>query len=173
MGKDAPQVVVLDASVLINFLCIDRAELLAHTAQSVLITEHVVAEVTDDFPDQLSRLNAAISSGLFQVVSVTDVNELASIADLRRVTKARLGFGECSAIAVAVQRGFHIAVDDGAAIKQIRKLYPLLTVQNTQDLMLLLIRAGILPVEDADSIKDDWKQSHSFALKLTSFRELL
>ena len=46
MGKDAPIILILDASVLINFLCIGRTDLLQHHPASIVITEHVPAEVT-------------------------------------------------------------------------------------------------------------------------------
>jgi predicted nucleic acid-binding protein len=46
MGKDAPIILILDASVLINFLCIGRTDLLQHHPASIVITEHVTDEVT-------------------------------------------------------------------------------------------------------------------------------
>jgi predicted nucleic acid-binding protein len=173
MGTDAPHILIVDSSVLINFLRIDRADLLARSGAQILVTEHVVAEVTEDYPDQLVRLNSALAQNLLRVVSITDVNELKSIAELRQKTEARLGIGECSAIVVAHHRACHIAIDDGAAIRQIKKTYPSVTIHKTVDLMVRLIQDGALSVEDADSIREDWRNNHSFTIRLNSFGELL
>ena len=173
MGTDAPPILIVDSSVLINFLRIDRIDLLSSSAAQVSITEHVVAEITAEYPDQLECLNGAIARGRLDVISIDDPKELAEIARLRRITNARLGIGECSAIVVAVARGFHIAMDDSAAIKHIRRTLPTLSVHTTKDLMVALVRSDALSVEEADSIATTWSAHHSFTLKIKSFRDLI
>lgn len=70
---------------------------------------------------------------------------------LKLGSEQQLGAGECSAIAVAI--------DGNRAVKRaIREVGAKLEVVRTADLMVSLIRAGILDVAAADRIKDDWTQ---------------
>jgi predicted nucleic acid-binding protein len=85
----------------------------------------------------------------------------------------RLGVGECSAIAVAVSRGYELGIDDEAAIKQIQSLKLNVNVHRIRDIMVAIIRAGQLSVQDADAIKVDWETNHRFRQKFKSFGELL
>jgi hypothetical protein len=48
-----------------------------------------------------------------------------------------------------------------------------LVVLRTQEIMVALIRASVLMVEEADQVKADWEQNHRFRLKARSFRDLL
>jgi predicted nucleic acid-binding protein len=45
-------IVVADTPVLINFLRIDRMDLIDHHPERFLATHHVEAEITSDYPDQ-------------------------------------------------------------------------------------------------------------------------
>ncbi len=167
MGTDAPQtILILDASVLINFLRVDRMDIFQDYEARLLVTEHV-------YPDQLLRLTAAIHRRTVEVVTVADPSELSLIAHIRTATSNRLGIGECSAIAVAKKRGFGLAIDDKAALKFARALAPAIRILTTQDLVLSLIRCGALDVPSADRLKDDWASAHRFRLKIGSFAELL
>ena len=174
MGTDAPKtILILDASVLINFLRVDRIDLFQNYRARLCVTEHVVSEVTNVYPDQLLRLDAAVQSGMVEVVVVTDPSELSLIAHVRTTSANRLGIGECSAIAVAERRGFALGIDDKAARKFARTLSPTLLILTTQDLVLSLIHCGVLTVAAADKLKDDWAKSHRFRLKIASFADLL
>jgi hypothetical protein len=85
-----------------------------------------------------------------------------------------LGAGECSAIAVAIRRRYPIAIDDNRAVKRaIREVGAKLEVVRTADVMVRLIRAGVLDIATADRIKDDWELHHRFKIKADSFRDLL
>ena len=88
-------------------------------------------------------------------------------------TTGRLGAGECSAIALAVHRGYILAIDDRLAIRHAREADASLRILATQDLMVSMIREGLLEVEEADRIKRDWATRHRFRLRLDSFRELI
>jgi predicted nucleic acid-binding protein len=109
-------ILMTDTSFLINFLNVDRVDLLAKYPGKFLITEHVVEEITVDFTDQINRLNTAINENILTVVSVNDESELAIYNDL--IKEGRLGQGECSAIACAICRKYCLAIDDVRAIKQ-------------------------------------------------------
>ena len=165
-------IVVADTSVLINFLRIDRMDLIGRHPKRFLATDHVGAEITSSYPEQRERYQAAVASGLLDTCSVVDPEEVALF--LKLGPGQQLGAGECSAIAVAIRRRYPIAIDDNRAIKRaIREVGAKLEVVRTTDLMVSLIRAGILDVAAADRIKDEWAQYHRFKIKTDSFQELL
>jgi predicted nucleic acid-binding protein len=103
---------IADTSVLINFLKIDRISLLGKHSPRCAITDHVLAEITDFYPDQQSRLNAAIHEAYVEVTPVTADAEIDLFARLQGLPSRPLGAGECSAIAVALTRGYSLAMDD-------------------------------------------------------------
>lgn len=168
-------VVVADTSVLINFLKIDRMDLLGRYPGRLIATDHVESEVAEDYPEQRARYIAAVASSLLATCLVTDPAERALF--FRLGPGMRLGAGECSAIAVAITRGYAIAIDDSRAIKTALREADAkgakLTVLRTQEIMLALIRTSVLTINQADQIKADWEQNHRFLLKTQLFRDLL
>jgi predicted nucleic acid-binding protein len=133
--------VLLDTSVLINFLAIDRVDLIAgHPDFRFFVTEHVRSEVTTHYGEQLVRLEKALSDGGLEETRVESIEELALFAQLSR--NPRLGLGECAAIAAAISRTHTLAIDDEAARKTALEHAPGLNVLDTQAIMLSLIRAG-------------------------------
>ena len=162
-------VVITDASVLINFLVLDRAELLARLpTHSFVVTDHVRAEITQHYSDQLQRLEQAFSAGILQEISVSDLAEVQTFASL---TAQGLGVGECSAIAVAMHRHFTLAIDDRQAIKKIANLGCQIAVLTTENVIVLLIQQNVLAIEEADAMKLEWEQNYRFRLMFASFRE--
>jgi hypothetical protein len=162
-------IVITDASVLINFLVLDRVGLLSRlTSVHFVVTEHVRAEITEHFPEQLQRLNVAFETGVIEEISVTDIVEVALFADL---TSKGLGVGECSAIAVAVNRKLTIAIDDKRALKKVARLGYNLEVLGTEQLVVQLIAESVLTTVEADQMKDDWEQNYRFKLSIVSFSE--
>ena len=177
MATLIPAILILDTSVLINFLAIDRAELLARLSSAVLVTQHVVHEVLIDFPQQRERLDAALAAGHLQQIEVTDLAELqifATLVSRSGSRRKRLGAGECSAIAVAVHRNLVLGIEDRQAIKQVQELYPQIDIRRTQDLMVQLIVCDALSVREADIIKQAWSAEHRFEMKgVNSFADLV
>ena len=169
MGKGRP-VVVADASVLLNFLNIDRTDLLSRHSYQFVVTDHVAAEVSDQYPQQQQRFVAAVSAGGVLQTSVSSSEEVSFFGELS--ASGRLGAGECSAIAVAVCRCLILAIDDRRATIQAHRASPTLRILTTQDLMVSLIREGLLDIAEADRIKDEWATRYRFRLKLGSFREI-
>ncbi len=168
-------IVVADTSVLINFLKINRMDLVGRYPGRLLATDHVESELADDYPEQKARYEAAVAAKLLDTCSVTDPAEVALF--LRLGPGLRLGAGECSAVAIAVSRGYAIAIDDNRAIKAALREAELagtkLIVLRTQDIIVALIRASALTVEEADQVKAEWEQRHRFRLKTHSFQDLL
>jgi predicted nucleic acid-binding protein len=168
-------IVVADTSVLINFLKINRMDLVGRYPGRFLATDHVESELADDYPEQRARYQAAVAANLLDTCSVTEPAEVALF--LRLGPGVRLGAGECSAIAVALIRGYPIAIDDGRAITAALQEAALrgakLALLRTQDIMVALIRASVLTIDAADQIKADWEKNHRFRLKARTFRDLL
>lgn len=167
MSDTNKKILITDTSVLINFLNIDRVDLLASFSGSFLITEHVVDEITIDFPDQRTRLNTAIRKQILTVVSVSSEAELALYNELMR--DGRLGAGECSAIAYAINTNCGLVIDDDRARKQAIRLNSKLEILQTQDIVIKLIIENIISVEEADSIKSEWQIKYKFSFKFKSF----
>lgn len=165
------RIVITDTSVLINFLVLDKAGLLARLpAHKFLVTDHVRAEITAHYPEQLQRLEAALTYGVLEEIRVTDLAEVQLFAEL---SAKGLGVGECSAIAVAVQRRLVLAIDDKRAIKKIAASGYHLAILGTESLVVLLIKNEVLTVADADGMKVEWEQRHRFKLTFASFAERL
>ncbi len=164
-------VVITDTSVLINFLVLDLVHVLSRLTEfDFSVTEHVRAEITEHFPEQLQRLNAAFETGSIKEIRVTDIVEVRLFAEL---TTKGLGIGECSAVAVALNRGIRIAIDDKRAIKKIRRLGYNLETISTSDLIVCLIKVAILTVEEADNFKKIWEEEYRFILPFSSFGEFI
>ena len=171
LGEDQPAIIATDASVLINFLRIDRTDLLAGHSHAFLATDHVAAEITDRYPDQQQRFAAAVAAGAISETRVTKPEEIQLFVSL--FAAGRLGAGECSAIALAIHRRYILAIDDRLATTHARRADATLRILATQGLVVSMIREGLLDVSEADRIKQEWATRHRFRLNLASFRDLV
>jgi predicted nucleic acid-binding protein len=167
--------IIADTSVLINFLRIDRMDLIGMHQEQFLATEHVADEISDAYPDQQTRYGSALAAGYLSQVTANDPEELDLF--LRLGQSQRLGAGERSAIAVALNRGWTLAVDDTRAFNQAFREAGLsgrsLERIRTQDVVIALIRSSVLTLAEADAIKRTWAAHHRFRLKIVSFGDLL
>jgi predicted nucleic acid-binding protein len=165
--------VVIDTSTLINFLRIDRFDILARLSKHrFLATDHVRAEVTAHYAAQLARLEAALSSGDLVEISLTSPAEFSAFAAMQSLRV--LGGGECSAIAAACVAMRPLAIDDIPARKKAAAFDPTLRLLDTVDLMVEAIQAGVLTVAEADVIKEEWAKNHRFRKShFGSFADLL
>lgn len=164
-------IVIADTSVLINFLAIDRLDLIERHGCRFLITDHVRHEVLDHYREQFARLKTALERGILEEITLTDQGEVDTF--VRLTSAGSFGYGECSAIAVAIQRGWTLAIDDKRASKEAAARCPTLNIITTQDLMVSMIEGGLLTVAEADAIKDEWETHYKFKLTIQSFSELL
>ncbi|WP_211187166.1 hypothetical protein [Neoroseomonas marina] len=166
-------IVVADTSLVLNFLRLDRMALLGAWRFDVLATDHVSQEITD--PVHRARYAKAEASGHIREEAVTDLAEVAIF--LKLATNSRLGPGERSAIAVALNRGYPLAIDDNRALKRAVAEAGItrqrLVIYRTQDIVLDLIKSGALDVGVANAMKAAWERQHRFKLKFGSFADLL
>ena len=171
MAGEPLRILVLDTSVLVNFLAVDRMDLLARYPARCLITDHVRGEILEHYSERFQRFQAALALQILSEQRVDRPDELVCFAALSKVN--RLGLGECSAIALATQRRYELAIDDRRARNEALSRYPDLVVHRTEDIIISLLRANALPLEEADTLKETWANEHSFRLKISSFQELL
>jgi predicted nucleic acid-binding protein len=165
---DPPKHMAVDASVLINLLHVSLLGLLVEVpGLRLLLTEDVHAEIR--IPQQLAEVEAAIQSGQLEPVRLDDPAVLETFAKLR----TSLGRGEASCLALAEHRGFLVASDEkGAFLRLARERLGQGRVVTTPDLLLMAIRVGVLPVEQADEAKE-LLENRRFRMPFASFRELL
>ena len=161
--------VVVDTSVLINFLCIDRMDLIARHSHSFIATEHVAEEVKDYYSDERGRLESALRSAILREERV-ESRLLAEIFTSSARSK-RLGVGERSAIALAVSKEWQLAIDDRRAAKEALAISPRLGIMTTQDLVVSMIHENLLNITEADEIKHLWSTRFRFHLPIESFAD--
>ncbi|TAN69185.1 MAG: hypothetical protein EPN20_06210 [Magnetospirillum sp.] len=168
-------IIIADTSVLINFLRIDRMDLIGAHSSGFLATEHVGAEISDSYADQQTRYRAALDAGFVIEERVDNPAEIELFLKLRR--QPRLGTGECSAISVAINRDHALAMDDNRAINHALQEAGLarrhLRIIRTQDILADLARAGVLSIKAADAILAEWAANHRFRTKISSIGEIL
>lgn len=156
----------MDASVLINFLLIERLDLLEGLPGfAFLVPDEVVAEVTR--PAQRELLDGRLGTPTLRRARVAGVGELALYAELRR----RWGRGESACLAIALERGLGIACDErGGFLNLLRARIGEARITNTPGLLLSAVRSGLLRIGEADQLKDELEQ-HRFRMVFSSFRD--
>lgn len=158
----------LDASVLINFLRVDRLDILETLpGLEFAVPEQVVQEIT--YPDQARVLTEALGAGRLRKEASTDPDEIARYADLKRV----MGRGEAACLAIAETRGWNIAADEGGRFRRLAEdRLGEGRILNTPGILVLAIRSGLLTVEDADELKARLEKQR-FRMAFRSFRDVL
>lgn len=167
MNPASPQRVATDSSVLINFLHLSRLDLFGSLAElEFLVPEQVEQEILD--PGHKAQLETAIRQAQVQRHRAQGPRALTVYADLRRV----MGAGEAACLASAVTEGLLVACDERRVFR--RHAEALLgsgRIVTTPGLMVLLIRAGLLTVEEADDAKA-FLERRRFKMTFGSFRKV-
>ncbi len=160
-------VVLLDSCVLINLMLAGRTDLLQNLGRfDFRITTEVKEEIRRE--DQHDELEYLLAHGHLIVEPITDIDV---VLDIERL-KTRLCSGEASCIALARKTGWHVATDDKRACEITRTALGEGRLMTTPGLVLTAIRAGLLTVEEADSIRTRLMESR-FRMSFGSFREVL
>ena len=165
--EETIRIVITDTSVLINPAHTGHLRLLGATpGHRFSVTGEVLAEIQD--PAQRATVDGAIAAGLIETAAIETVEELAAYADLKSI----LGSGESACLAVAQNRGWHLACDERRGfLREARARIGEHRLINTPGLYLLWISAGMLTVADADAAKVRL-ESREFKMTFSSFREL-
>ncbi len=161
--------IVLDTSILLNFVKIGRIELLGQLGTSVVLLDQVFGEVRRS--EQRAAVKSAVASGTLELQSVRDLVEVVLFTELR--AGGRLGAGECAVLAVALTRNWIAGLQDRKAYAEGKCRREDLVICKTEDLVLTLIKTGCLTIEEADELLVEWAAKHRFRSRLTSFRDLM
>lgn len=175
MAADGRTDAIIDSSTLINFLKIDRADLLArHPVHRFVVVDAVRDEITKHHAAQVASLEAAFDAGYLIRDHPPEVTDPAELEDYLAMKPLKIGVGERAAIAAAKARGLPLAMDDERAWKRAALFCAALTRFDTLAVMTTLIKSGVINVAIADAIKVDWEQNHKFIKKhFSSFAELI
>lgn len=161
--------VAVDSSVLINFLNVDRIDLLRVCSDiDWFVTEHVRSELSD--VDQVRRYEKAVAESAVREIRVDAVEELVTFGTLLGLG---LGKGESATIAVAIHRAWGVAIDDATAIRKAVRRHPSIDVIRTPDIVRSAIASMALSVQEADALKRAWEERFRFRLRFTSFADLV
>lgn len=173
MATDGRPPAIIETSVLVNFLAVDRTDLLAnHPSYRFLVVDLVRNEVIKR--TSLARFQAALDAGHLLAdgpPETISMEELAAYAAISRFDA--LGPGERAASAAAHVRGMPLFMDDKRAWKRVDAEFPGIAREGTVSLVVSLIKAGLIDVAHADAIKADWETYHTFRLKFASFAEVV
>jgi predicted nucleic acid-binding protein len=174
MVMDGRLKAIIDRSVLVNFLKIDRTNLLAtHPAFRFVVVDLVRSEITKHYTAQQVRLQAAITAGHLLPDDPPETITPAELAMFAAMDKLKIGEGERAAIAAAKARGLALAMDDERAWKRAVMFCSGVPKENTVSITVSLIKAGIIDIAQADAIKSDWETNYRFRLRFTSFGDLI
>jgi predicted nucleic acid-binding protein len=134
--------IICDTSIIVNFLKINRLDLLGCSSHTFWVSNHVHQEIKIDYPEEQQLFQSALEQLWIKKIVVKDPQELDLFIKLMK--NRQLGAGECAAIAVAVCRGYFLAIDDGHAIKKAAVLMTLDRILRTQDIVVELIDENLL-----------------------------
>ena len=169
MATDGRSNAIIDTSVLVNFLKIDRTDLLArHPAYRFVVIDFVRNEVTRHYAAQVARLEAAIAAGHLLPDAPPGTTGPAELATFAAMAKLKIGDGEKAAIAAANARRLPLAMDDQRAWKRAAAFCSAIPRENTVSLVVSLIKTGDIDIAQADAMKADWDANHKFTLPFKS-----
>jgi len=115
-------------------------------------------------------METAIADGILTELEITDPAEIALYGELRRF----LGDGEAACLAVAATRRWVIATDEKRRLR--RELFKRLGEEyllNTPGAIVAALRAGILTVPEAETIRRELAQHRFVMTDVPPFEELL
>lgn len=152
---DGRILVATDSSFLINFLVIDRVDILrALSKYAFRVPNHVSVEIT--YEDQRDRFIRALEDGTVVEIELTEMREIETYAGLRRF----LGDGEAACLAAAVMRRWVVAADEMGRFR--REVHERLGSDYWLDTRRALVEAlqlGFLTAANANGIRDELRRN--------------
>jgi predicted nucleic acid-binding protein len=172
MATDGRSKAIIDTSVLVNFLKIDRTDLLAnHPTYRFVVPDLVRSEVARRYAAQVTKLETAFAVGHLLHDDPAEATDLAELVTFAAMATLKIGDGDRAAIAAASTRGLPLAMDDQRAWKRSAAFSAAVVREDRVSLIVTLIKAGVIAVLAADAIKADWQAHHKFTLRFRSFAE--
>lgn len=155
--------VAADACFLINFLAIDRTDLLGRRLDyRIHIPMEVVGEILR--PDERVRLLRAIERGDMYTVELVEINELTEYSGLVR---EQIGKGEAACLGIAIARGWTVASDERRRFARLaRERLPDRPLITTRATIIQAVALGHSTVAEAFAIQDVLAAEHRFRMSL-------
>ena len=170
MATDGRSNAIIETSALVNFLKIDRTDLLAATRPTASSSSMWFATRSRSTTRPRSRGSTPpFAAGQLLPDDPPETQRPRRTRGVRRDGRLKIGDGERAAIAAAKTRGLPLAMDDERAWKRADGVLLRDPERGTVSIMVSLIKAGVIDVAQADAIKADWEANHRYRLKLTSF----
>src|SRR5437867_2060655 len=162
------RVVVVDTSVVINLVHVNRLDILGRLdGWEFVVPEQIVEEVSE--PSQAAMLMDALIAGHLRKEPSTKTAELEIYAELRQV----MGRGEAACLAMAQSRHWVVASDErGRFLREGKSRLGEARIINTPGILLLAIRRGVLTIPEADRLKAIL-ECHRFKMRFISFSDVI
>jgi predicted nucleic acid-binding protein len=157
------QPVAADACFLINFLAVDRMDLLGSL---VSYRFHCPFEVSREVvrPVQAERLERAIAAGILALVEIVDLAEIALLTDLLH---EQLGRGESACLALAESRGWVLASDERGRFRRLAtERIGDGRLMTTRDALEQAVAVGSLEGPEARALAEDLRDNHRFMMAI-------
>lgn len=147
----ADQDVATDTSLLLNFLRIDRMDILgALPGFRFCVLNHVIGEITQE--PHATRLQAALAQGHVVEFELTDLNAIDDYSSLRE----NLGDGEAATIAAGAHERWVVGMDEKARAK--REAVARVgehNLLNTPGVLVHAVHVELLTLDEAEQIRLD------------------
>jgi predicted nucleic acid-binding protein len=163
---ESPPLLIADSSTLLNFLVVERMDLMLELGYSV----HVVDAVIHEIKTERVLLDRLLKEGAIKRVVLDGPQITATVASF---TEVGLGAGEALSYAAAIELNCAIAIDDRRAVKRATSTAGHLPVITTADIVLAAIKENRIELQEAEALKLAWEQNHKFRLRFDSFAVLL
>lgn len=154
----AENIIISDATILINFLEIGEFKVLLKTFHGRL---HITDVVRGEIRRNRRELDEAIADGEVEEHQIP-------IEQVRHLEKSFSSFnaGEASCFVLAKQESWRIATDDGAAKAFVRRELGSPYVVTTFDILLEAIGLGIISKSQAESLLSEMEVKAHFVYKI-------
>lgn len=163
---EQPPLLIADSSTLLNFLVVERMNLMLELGYSL----HIVDAVVHEIKSEKALLDQLIAEGSITRVVLQGPQITEAVASF---TSCGLGAGEALSYAAAVELGCAIAIDDRRAVKRAAPTAGHLQVLTTSDIVVTALKEGRIEIEEAEALKASWERNHRFRLQFESFAALL
>lgn len=152
--------IICDTAIIVNFLKINRIDLLSRSSHTFLVSEHVHREIRIDYPAQLKRFQKALKKSAIRKIHVEDSEEFDLFVAL--IETGKLSVCECATLAAAAYRGYSLAMDDGQATLQAELLMEPNRILRTENIVAALINENLLTDASGDQLLEAWATNLSF-----------
>lgn len=160
VGLDLPSAqhvatVALDASVLINFLILNRVDVLANlSGHRFVVLDAVEQEVLR--PRQQATLAAAFDQRLVDRVGAATPGELEIFAEHRKM----MGLGEAACLAAAEIRGWMLASDERRVFRRVARVrIGDARILTTPGILVLAVGGGVISVEELRGAREELERN--------------